>query len=212
MSVTKRMRYEVLRRDNHACKYCGATAPEAVLTVDHVIPVSLGGTDDPTNLVTACNDCNVGKGSSNPDQPLIDDVSADALRWSDAVREAARALLLVREQSAAARQPFLDAWNNWTYCDRGKELNVPLPTGWEKSIDNFLAVGLPMEILCECVDIAMNAKKVRGDLFRYMCGCAWNKVAELNAVATAIAAAKESEQSRPEYMTNDIHPSWWEEE
>lgn len=29
MAVSKRTRYEVLRRDNHACRYCGARAPEA---------------------------------------------------------------------------------------------------------------------------------------------------------------------------------------
>ena len=39
MAVSKRTRYEVLRRDNHACRYCGASAPDAKLTVDHVLPV-----------------------------------------------------------------------------------------------------------------------------------------------------------------------------
>lgn len=34
MAVSKRTRYEVLRRDNHACRYCGASAPEVKLTVD----------------------------------------------------------------------------------------------------------------------------------------------------------------------------------
>jgi 5-methylcytosine-specific restriction endonuclease McrA len=61
VSVSKRLRYEVLRRDDHACRYCGHTAPDVPLTVDHVIPVALGGTDEPENLVTACKDCNAGK-------------------------------------------------------------------------------------------------------------------------------------------------------
>ena len=57
MAVSKRVRYEVLRRDNYACRYCGATAGSgAQLVVDHVMPVSLGGTDDPTNLVACCRD------------------------------------------------------------------------------------------------------------------------------------------------------------
>ena len=61
MAVSKRTRFEVLRRDNHACRYCGRTAPEVKLTLDHVVPVSLGGTDDPDNLVAACHDCNSGE-------------------------------------------------------------------------------------------------------------------------------------------------------
>ncbi len=89
MPVSRRLRYEVLRRDNHACRYCGASAPDVPLTVDHVIPIALGGTDDPSNLVTACQPCNAGKSASSPDAPIVDDVAADALRWSKAMTRAA---------------------------------------------------------------------------------------------------------------------------
>lgn len=43
MPVSKRLRYEILKRDNHACRYCGAAATDAKLTVDHVTPVSRVG-------------------------------------------------------------------------------------------------------------------------------------------------------------------------
>lgn len=39
------------------CHYCGTPAD----TVDHLIPKSQGGTDDPTNLVPACRPCNSAK-------------------------------------------------------------------------------------------------------------------------------------------------------
>lgn len=55
------VRFGILERDGFACRYCGARAPDAELVVDHVVPVAAGGTDDPTNLVTACQDCNAGK-------------------------------------------------------------------------------------------------------------------------------------------------------
>ena len=90
MAVSKRLRYEVLRRDNHTCRYCGASAPDVKLTVDHVTPVALGGSDEPTNLVTACAACNSGKTSSSPDAPLVEDVAQDALRWSKAMQKAAQ--------------------------------------------------------------------------------------------------------------------------
>lgn len=58
MALSKRVRFEILKRDDHACHYCGATAPDVVLHVDHVVPVALGGSDNPDNLVTACQGCN----------------------------------------------------------------------------------------------------------------------------------------------------------
>lgn len=61
MSVSRRRRWLVLERDGFTCRYCGRSAPNVELEVDHVHPVAAGGSDDPDNLVTACYDCNRGK-------------------------------------------------------------------------------------------------------------------------------------------------------
>lgn len=61
--LSQKTRFEVFKRDRFACQYCGATAPDVVLHVDHIKPVSKGGTNDILNLVTACKDCNGGKGA-----------------------------------------------------------------------------------------------------------------------------------------------------
>ena len=60
-AIGKRLRFEVFKRDKFRCVYCGATPPDAVLHIDHVVPVSDGGSNDPLNLVTACAGCNLGK-------------------------------------------------------------------------------------------------------------------------------------------------------
>lgn len=62
--VTPKIRFEVLKRDNFTCQYCGAHGEGVVLEVDHIIPISKGGTSDMGNLITACFDCNRGKGSN----------------------------------------------------------------------------------------------------------------------------------------------------
>ena len=64
-TLSKTVRFSVFKRDSFACRYCGATAPNVQLHVDHVVPVSEGGQDDIDNLVTACAACNFGKGARN---------------------------------------------------------------------------------------------------------------------------------------------------
>lgn len=81
MSIPKRMRYEVLRRDNHACRYCGVKAPYAELHVDHVIPHSRGGVDEAWNLTAACVDCNISKGDGIPNDHVIEEVRQDELTY-----------------------------------------------------------------------------------------------------------------------------------
>ncbi len=58
-------RREVLKRDRHACQYCGATRN---LTLDHVLPRSRGGGNTWENLVTACEPCNTRKGNRTPQE------------------------------------------------------------------------------------------------------------------------------------------------
>ena len=53
----QKTRQLVLRRDYNTCHYCGQEAN----TVDHLIPVSKGGTDDASNMVACCLQCNSSK-------------------------------------------------------------------------------------------------------------------------------------------------------
>lgn len=61
-------------RDRMLCLYCGDTFHRGELTRDHVLPISRGGRDEWQNVVTACWQCNVRKGSRTPTQasmPLL---------------------------------------------------------------------------------------------------------------------------------------------
>lgn len=95
MAVSKRLRYEILRRDNFQCRYCGAAAPDVKLNADHVIPQSLGGSDKPNNLVTSCADCNGGKTSSMPNAMPVADVEQDTFRQAAELKRAAEEKRLV---------------------------------------------------------------------------------------------------------------------
>lgn len=65
--LSKALRFEVFKRDSFTCQYCGRSAPEVILQVDHIHPVSKGGTNDILNLITSCRDCNLGKGAKKLD-------------------------------------------------------------------------------------------------------------------------------------------------
>jgi len=59
-------RHSVLARDNHCCQYCGDRFPSQLLSLDHVVPRSLGGPTTWENVVCACMKCNTRKGGRTP--------------------------------------------------------------------------------------------------------------------------------------------------
>lgn len=65
---------KLFERDRHLCAYCGTKFPRSTLTRDHVMPVSRGGKDEWTNVVTACGRCNSHKAAKTPEEanmPLL---------------------------------------------------------------------------------------------------------------------------------------------
>lgn len=97
--VPRRFRRQVTNtflfaRDRYRCQYCGRTAadlrPRESLTRDHLIPMSRGGTNDWTNVVTACSPCNTRKGNRMPEEigmhPLTAPVEPHFVHLSWAVR------------------------------------------------------------------------------------------------------------------------------
>ncbi len=61
-------RRNVAKRDHYVCQYCGAQPGAELITIDHVLPRSLGGISAWTNCVAACEACNAKKGNRTPEQ------------------------------------------------------------------------------------------------------------------------------------------------
>lgn len=184
MSVSRRLRFEVLRRDDHKCRYCGGAAPDVALTVDHVKPISLGGGDDPSNLVTACSQCNSGKASVAPDSPMVADVAEDALRWAKAISLASETMLAERDYEAAILEEFDDAWTSWSWGSESNRRLVPRDAEWRQSILRFVSLGLDISIVCDMVPVTMGKERVPpGQKWVYFCGCCWRKLDQLQEMA-----------------------------
>jgi predicted restriction endonuclease len=61
------LRFKVLKRDGFRCHYCGRSPhkdPNVILHVDHIKPLSKGGSWDEKNLITSCKECNLGKSNT----------------------------------------------------------------------------------------------------------------------------------------------------
>lgn len=68
---------QIQKQDVNYCEYCGRAPLQKYndgkrnfLTIDHIIPKHLGGTDDLHNLTIACLDCNRRKGSKLYDEEI----------------------------------------------------------------------------------------------------------------------------------------------
>jgi len=92
--ISKKLRFETFKRDSFTCQYCGRKAPDVVLHLDHITPVSKGGTNDPLNLVTSCQECNSGKS----DRHLSDDSVLAAQRQQLAELEERRQQIAMMRQ------------------------------------------------------------------------------------------------------------------
>jgi hypothetical protein len=58
----------LFQRDDHLCLYCGERYDRRHLSRDHITPISQGGQNDWTNVVTACVRCNNHKAGQTPEQ------------------------------------------------------------------------------------------------------------------------------------------------
>jgi 5-methylcytosine-specific restriction endonuclease McrA len=72
-------RLEILARDNRRCAYCTIDVSEDDFVLDHLVPVSKGGTNRKTNLVTCCASCNQRKQDGDPVEFLLENYRAKLL-------------------------------------------------------------------------------------------------------------------------------------
>jgi 5-methylcytosine-specific restriction endonuclease McrA len=63
MAQDRALAWRVFARDGYRCQVCEAPGGTVELTVDHIIPVSAGGTNAESNLQTLCRTCNSRKGA-----------------------------------------------------------------------------------------------------------------------------------------------------
>lgn len=174
-TISKRVRFEVFKRDCFTCQYCGRVPPTVMLEIDHITPIAEGGGNDDGNLLTACFDCNRGKS----DVPLS--VAPESL-----VDRGAR--LQEMEDQLAGYREIVDARE--ARIERDVFAIVKVLTGQDdstsqeafNSIKRFLD-RLPFDEVTDAALIA-RASRAYSDCarFKYFCGVCWNKIRTLEGV------------------------------
>lgn len=171
-AISKKLRFEVFKRDGFCCVYCGAHPSEEVfLEVDHIIAVKNGGTDEMDNLVAACFACNRGK-SATPLSQIPQSMKSKAEEVKERESQV-RAFNEIMEARKARKDA--EAWSvAEIFMARFSEEDIQRTRF--ASIRTFLGrlnvyeVQEAMEMACD----KMPYSKER--VFRYFCGICWGKI------------------------------------
>lgn len=94
----------LFRRDGYMCLYCGEVLAVRLLTRDHIVPVSVGGTDTWENVATACRPCNHRKADR-----LLDELGMSLLAVPYAPNRA-EGLILENRHILGDQMEFLRSW------------------------------------------------------------------------------------------------------
>lgn len=169
-TLSKKVRFEIFKRDEFTCQYCGAHPPAVVLVLDHIIPFADGGACDADNLVTACEACNQGKGARS-----LASVPESLADRASAVAEREEQLRGFHEIMEARRQRIED--DVWDVADifTDRFLKDGMRRDWLQSIRNFNDK-LGKYSVMEAMEIAVSVKRHEGVCFRYFCGICWNRL------------------------------------
>lgn len=110
--ISKKLRFEVFKRDGFKCQYCGKSAPDVILHVDHINPVKHGGRNDILNLITACSDCNLGKSATPIDDNSVLNKQMKQMQEISERREQIKLMSKWREELLNLEEEQIDLIND----------------------------------------------------------------------------------------------------
>lgn len=168
-AMSKKLRFEVFKRDAFTCQYCGGHPPLIVLEVDHIDPVANGGNNEIDNLVTACFNCNRGKSATS--------LTVIPQSLSVKAKEVAERELQVRgyHDVLEAKRQRLEV-QSWDVLDAA---GVDRSVGCKKEQFNstrMFVEKLGFHDVLEAMEIASTAKGGIDRCFKYFCGVCWNRL------------------------------------
>jgi len=175
--IGKKVRFEVFKRDSFTCQYCGKGTPHVVLELDHIIPVSKGGDNNIINLVTACFDCNRGKGKTELSaipESLEDKIYKSNLReqqykeYQNLLKKIDKNLV---KEVGMIESLYMYHFEEYKFTDKFKI-----------SVKNFIS-HLGYDEVRKSLEYAI--WKSKGNCLTYFCAICWNKI-KLNNITNHV--------------------------
>ena len=174
MAASKRTRFEILTRDGYRCRYCGDTAQDgAKLKVARILPSTLGGLDDPDNLVSVCSRCEVGRSALIPNYEHVEDHVDENIKWAHAEMEVCAHRRVDPHQE---RDDFDEFDRIWRFSSSQNTIEAPRDGDWAERIWCFFNAGLNMDDLASLfVDVVRPdvPEHIRWERF---CDAAWEEI------------------------------------
>lgn len=139
--IGKKLRFEVFKRDHFTCQYCGKMAPDVILEVDHLQPVAGGGDNDILNLITACRDCNRGKGKTPLSQN--DTLKKSQKQLLDLAEKSEQSQMMIdwKKEMMAIRENEVESISDLIICLTGFKLSISGRKNVRAQLKRF---GLPL--------------------------------------------------------------------
>jgi 5-methylcytosine-specific restriction endonuclease McrA len=174
--IAKKIRFNIFKRDGFQCQYCGSVPPTVILEIDHINPVSNGGTNDIDNLITACFDCNRGKSSV-----LLTSIPATIVEKAELIAEKLEQVKayerLIRARKRYEEKQVQEVQDVFDIYIEGHSFSQ----SFKQSIRVFLRT-LPLDTVTNAMHIAC-AKFPSANQFnngaKYFCGICWKIIREL---------------------------------
>lgn len=172
-AISKKVRFDIFKRDGFKCMYCGAHPPSVLLHVDHIRPVADGGGNEDTNLVTACEPCNLGKSArllADIPQSLSDKAAAvkereAQIKGYQSVMDGQR--LRIEDDAEIVREVYEQFVDGMTLSDSAMV-----------SVRNFVE-NLGRHDVVKAMEKAYSRpSRGPGSQFKYFCGICWTKIRE----------------------------------
>ncbi len=172
--LSKKVRFDVFKRDYFQCQYCGNTPPSIVLEVDHIHPVSKGGDNDIDNLITACFDCNRGKRaeSLNSIPQTLSDKTEMMLEKEAQLSEYKKIKTKISRRKNREVEKLNGLFNShFKECTLNKTTKIKIKSQFLPHID--------IDDLLESMEFACSRLVGEPDeAYLYFCGICWNKIRE----------------------------------
>lgn len=169
-TISTRTRFEVFKRDHFTCQYCGSKPPAVILHIDHITPISKGGTNNLDNLITSCQDCNLGKSDVplNATRPTPTTSTILELREAREQLEAYQAYLMEERTTREANATVVAELLYRQVSYKASSTNLVELSGMLKD--------LPLAEALDAVDITTRRGLAHAAAWRYFCGVAWTKI------------------------------------